>query len=506
MMSTRVIFFLLFTVNIAAYAQDKRDYQWMMGNDQEVGSGFRALKFDFNNQPFSPETRDAGLRFDQNNTSLCDKEGRLLLYTNGCAIANRDHTVIPGGDDINEGEFFEDFWFNGNCSLGYPGGQDIMILEDPLLNDGYYIIHKTLERESDGGFGILSLSYTYVDLRLDNGLGAVTESNIDFFTIEKFLWSYLTAIYKSNGRDWWLINPGADSKFYVFSIDEEGIYHSSTQEANHSFNPNNASASGDAKFSPDGTKYAYFNLYDGLLLYDFDRDTGLLSNVKKLEFPIPDQAAFATCEWSPNSEFLYLASADTLWQLEVDHEDLEDGKLFIAEHNGVEDPFSTRFFQSTLGPDCRIYIRPGSSSLSFHVINKPNKKGVACDLVQQGNVLPVFSSTGSFPNFPRFRVDDDDKCDSSISNVFGEDVYWKRDLKVYPNPSNTYANIQIPDNSLGDILIFNAAGQMVLHQSDNCGDIQIDISDFPAGIYSIEYIPGENVDRLVYSEKLVVIP
>ncbi|MFT6338496.1 MAG: hypothetical protein ACJATI_005270 [Halioglobus sp.] len=504
MMNIKVVFlFVLFASN-SAITQDKRDYQWFLGSDQQIGIEIRALKFDFNNQPFAPELRDKGLNFDQNNVSICNKDGELLLYSNGCAIANREHEVMMNGDGINNGEFFDDFWYSGSCRFGYPGTQDMLILQDPAEEEGYYVIHKKLERGADGGFDILSLTYSYVDLALDGGLGAVTEKNVDFYTIDKFLWSYLTAINHSNGEDWWLINPGADSKFYTFSIDNDGLNLSSVQNSFHDFDPDHSSAAGDAKFSPDGTMYAYFNHDDGLLLYNFDRETGLLSDVRKLAIAEPEQLAFATCEWSSNSEFLYLATRDSLWQVEVAFEDLENGKVFIAEHNGINDPFSTQFFKSTLGPDCRIYIRPGSSSYSFHVIHKPNKKGTACDLVQQGISLPEVSSTGSFPNFPRFRVDEEEKCDPSILTVLGEAVYWRRDLKMYPNPATALITIEIPDDTRGDLFVLDMEGQMVFHQQGFSGD-KLDVSFLSSGVYSLEYVPENNKERVIYTERLIKV-
>jgi hypothetical protein len=503
----RLSFLIFLLISTIASSQDKRDYQWFFGIDQQIGPEFRALKFDFNNRPFVPQLRDSGLRFDRNNVSICDKDGNLLFYSNGCAIANRDHQVIMNGDSINAGEFFDDFWFGGSCNFGYPGRQDMLILQDPAFLDGYYVIHKRLEVDMsiDLDFDVFNLSYSYVDMQLDGGSGAVTQKNFDFYTTDTFHWSYLTAIYQENGEDWWIINPASDNKFYTFSLDDQGLRLSQAQDAFHEFHPINASASGDAKFSPDGTKYAYFNQYDGLLLYDFDRQDGALSNVRKLAVPIPEDAAFGTCEWSSNSRFLYLATADSLWQVEVAFDNLEDGKVFIAEYNGVRDPFSTSFFVSTLGPDCRIYIRPGSSSNSFHVIHKPNEKGVACDLVQQGIKLPEISSTGSFPNFPRFRVDDDEKCDPSLLTVLGETVYWRRDLKVFPNPASEYVWVELPEAIRGDIFILGMEGQLTMNRESVFGKIEVDINGITAGVYSVEFVPEDNKDRVVYTSRLVVV-
>lgn len=493
---------IIFNIN-PSFAQDKRDYQWFFGKDQQSGPGFRALKFDYNDRPITPDLRDMGLSFDQNNVSICDKDGELLFYSNGCAIANREHEIMMNGEGINAGEFFEELWL-GDCRNGYPGRQDMLILEDPTYQDGYYIIHKRLDSNSDNSFRPLSISYSYVDMALDEGLGAATEKNVDFYTIDEFLWSYLTAIYHSNGKDWWIINPGADSKFYIFSINDNGLNLHSIQGAEHVFD-DNASAGGESKFSPDGTQYAYFNHTDGLLLYDFDRLEGQLSNVKKLHLPITNEPSFTTCEWSPSSEFIYLATSDSLWQVEVAYDDLEDGKVFIAEYNGIKDPFSTQFFTSTLGPDCRIYIRPGSGSASFHVIHKPDKKGVACHLEQQGIKLPTFSSTGSFPNFPRFRVDEEEKCDPSISSIFGELVYFERELKVIPNPASHFITLKLQDDDIGDLYILDMAGQLVFHQQGFCDGTLLDISFLAVGVYTIEFVPLDSKEHVVYTGRLVKV-
>ena len=80
-------------------AQSKQDYYW------PFGVRTRTFEFDFNNQPFNPTTRQDSIHIDQMNASICNKEGELLFYTNGCSIINRLHQVMPNGDSINEVDF-----------------------------------------------------------------------------------------------------------------------------------------------------------------------------------------------------------------------------------------------------------------------------------------------------------------------------------------------------------------------------------------------------------------
>ncbi len=498
----------LFFLTIVSFAEaQKQDYYWPFGSDQDNAvEGVQAIEFDFNNSPFSPKQREGGLEFDQNNSAICDGDGNLLFYTNGCAVANRLHEQMPNGDSINAGLFFDTFW-GGDCRNGYPGGQDITILPDPAYEMGYYIIHKTRHMDSITELRWMKdLSYTYVDLSQDNSLGDVVEKNISFYEGE-LLWSYLTTISHANGKDWWIINPVHPHGFLVSALTEEGVNYSSIQ-AGPIWDERYSGASGDAKFSPDGRKYACFNEVEGLLLYDFDREQGSLANEQHIPWSMgAGNSGRESCEWSPNSRFLYLTQPDTLWQLDTRVVPLEDGLEFIAEHNGVNDPLSTAFFRTTLGPDCRIYIRSGSSTNTFHVINKPDEKGVACDLVQQGIRLPYISSTGSFPNFPRFRVDEEEKCDPSIVSIVGETVWWRRDLTVYPNPTRGLVTVEVPESKRGRMYVVDMSGQIVMTKKVEVltGEVELFLGQLVAGTYSVEFVPRDHDERVVWTSKVVVV-
>ena len=179
-------------------------------------------------------------------------------------------------------------------------------------------------------------------------------------------------------------------------------------------------------------------------MFEFDRQNGTLSNLRQIPFSLGEELKFATHEWSSNSRYLYIATQDSLWQVDTYEDNLEDGRIFIDAYDGVGDPHFNGFFDSALGPDCRVYLRTGNSTNSFHVIHKPDERGLDCDFQQRGVRLPKITGAGSFPNFPRFRVDEEDKCDPSIVSIVGETVWWRRDLKAYPSPALSLIHISEP--------------------------------------------------------------
>ena len=506
----RSVFILasMLSVNLMfSQIENKQDYIWMFNNDF-AHDGLQAYVFDFNRSDSIPKALNeyAPVAFSGNNASICDKDGNLLFYTNGCFVADRNHDIMPNGTGLNDGEFLEEYR-DGDCSNGYPGTQDVLILPDPNNENGYYILHKEIILE-DGDYR--NLQYSYVDLTYNNGLGEVTRKNQNFgVSNRQYMYDYLTAIKHENKSDWWIVQPENLSKtIQVFSLTTRGIQETDSFEVPSNFLIN-SSATGTASFSPDGTKYALFNAYDNLLLYDFDRLTGEFSNLKQLEIKniSPSDVLFSCLEWSSNSRFLYVAATDSLWQVDVSEENLEDGLELIDVWNGVNDPFATTFVLMALAPDCKIYMCSGSGTLSYHVINEPNKKGKECDFVQQGIRLPFFSATATMPNFPRFRVDDDKKCDPGITSVFGDLVFYRRDLNVFPNPFADQITVELPENKSGQIVVFDMQGRAIWRDPDiyHRGRVVLDLSHLDSGMYSIEFLPKLNEERLIYTSQVVKV-
>ena len=111
------------------------------------------------------------------------------------------------------------------------------------------------------------------------------------------------------------------------------------------------------------------------------------------------------------------------------------------------------------------------------------------------------------PNFPRFRVDEVDKCDPGITSVFGEDIFWRRDLTTYPNPVSTQLTIELPEGESGKVYVFNMEGRLILEDDKvhSSAAVSLDMSGIPTGTYSVEFLPEDNTERRVWTSRVVVV-
>lgn len=501
------ILLLSLIVNTSTTAQ-KQDYVWLFG--QDLGSsGVTGYMFDFNSPPMEVTEHHNNLSIASANASISDEDGNLLFFMNGCAVVDRNFEPMPNGDSLG----YDIWWeiFTWPCDRGRSGNQDNIILNDPGNNDLYYIIHKPKIYNGPNTSDSIPIWYSVVDMSLNQGNGAVIAKNQVLDNSRIFLSSYLTAIKHDNMTDWWLLqSPTNDSLIHVYSLTAKGFSLHSIQESHHFMSRNRTSASGTAKFSPDGSKYAWYNYYDQLNLYDFNRATGQLTNYKNIQIiPEPDNDILlsSSVEWSPNSRFIYAASTNVLHQVDLWENDIQqNGIRLVDTYNGTLDPFRTSFFMMAQAPDCKIYMCPTSGTRSYHVINKPDELGSACNFVQNQLKLPQVSNFGGMPNFPRFRVDEEQKCDPTITSVFGDAVYYHKELETYPNPSNGRFTVKVPSNfSSGSIVVSDMGGQIVHHRSltPNSVNPLIDITSYPSDIYTIELYSDDRGERVFWRTQVV---
>lgn len=65
-------------------------------------------------------------------------------------------------------------------------------------------------------------------------------------------------------------------------------------------------------------------------------------------------------------------------------------------------------------------------------------------------------------------------------------------LKVYPNPAHDQVILELPTSEIGDnkIELYNASGQQLLQQDWQNSRLELDLNDYPAGVYWVKVVAG----------------
>lgn len=361
---------LILFCSLISFGQNKSDYQWILGNGVE-----RSLIIDFNDG-FSQHYVDSPISLSLTIAQICAEEsGELLFYTNGCAIIDSSFHVMEGGAMINNSELADYF-----CLLEggyYPGFHSSIVLPHPSNSDQYYYLHKTV---SFGDGNCNNLNYALIDLSLNDGKGAVIEKYQNIIQHDRLACGMVHAVRHANGHDLWSIQGRSDQgKYYKVLVDETGPHLHDVQDIGA---PIKTVSGSQAIFSHDGSIYAVMDYISGLQLFDYDRETGELSNYQFVELPLNNIPA-GIC-FSPNNRFLYVFFTSNVYQIDLWSNPPEP--IFINTRDstvGNPSSFYTNFAWGKLGPDCKIYVAPASGVDVLHVIHNPNGYGQACDFRHQ---------------------------------------------------------------------------------------------------------------------------
>ena len=480
------------------FCQLKHDYVLLNGDDgtsSDPDPNFGINMLDFNNGELNI-TRDyhRDSDFYLMDASISNADGELLFYTNGCKVFQADGEVMENGSGLNPGVAYD----LGQCpNHGHPISNGALILPLPGSDSLFYIFHKALA-VAEGSLGLHDgLIYTtIVDMSLNNGLGTVLIKNDTI--ISDTLFNDLHAVRHANGEDWWVISSdGVGNTYYKILYTADGVAGVFEQPIGP---PSDIAINGMSCFSPDGTMFVRYDYTAQVLLFDFDRETGTLSNLRQMtaDTAYTNRPGYSIA-FSPSSRFLYVGSLNQLHQFDVEATDIQGSRVFLAEYDGYKyrNIFESNFGFMRLAPDCKIYMSSRSSTPMYHVINYPDRKGLECGFVQRGLALPAYN-IAAIPNFPNYRLGTGHPvCDSTIQLVVSSVPVLppRAEVLVYPNPASNYITIEIPQPlaSGGEWSLYNGVGQRVVLQplARGATRVEVPLSGVPPGLYFWEMRGGE---------------
>ena len=387
-------------------------------------------------------------------TAYCDSAGTLLFYSNGGGripgggqdpghIWNRNHEVMYNMQGIEGG--------------GFSAAQSSIITPAPGEPNMYYLFTvDEVEHYIDATPEILELQpngrglrYFKVDMSLNNGLGDVVEADVP---VHDYSLEGLCAIRHANGNDYWLLINQDTTGIGVYSVTSQGITLSSVYETD-------IPLTGTIKASPIAANPLFpccsKVVTSGGLLFDFDLNTGALSNLEQL--PAIGTGAY---EFSHNSQYLF----GTAVTLTTGAQQLIRYNLVTAFELGVSVASTQEViandisaFYMQMAPDMKIYFTGLNSSFqtSIGVINCANNDSptVTSDAFSYSSeteelffTLPNFPSWifyNPYVDFIEFGPDTVYLCEGdSIILDAGLGDYWEWGGDCYSGPESTW-----PDNS-----------------------------------------------------------
>ena len=360
--------------------------------------------------------------------SFSDSLGHLRLYTNGQTLWNANGGVMPNGDKL----------------LGHTSStESAIIVPWPGDSDKYFVFVV------DAEFGKNGLSYSVVDMNLDEGRGDVVEGQKNIIlespsTTGAFVCEKVTAIKHANDRDFWLLTRTASGNNVVrYLVDNTGIQLASRTEfpisaldiqyqydihGNASFDPTNAI--GYMRVAPNGRLVACANggasltsfidgeeVYVNLLeIFKFDpRDGNLEPYVVHL-----DTVAFLYgVEFSSDVTKLYYSTRRKLMQLDLVSDDpatISKSATLLGEFPQLGEIDTLHLGALQLAINGKIYVaQDGYKYLG--VIENPSEKGTAANYVIDGKYLDGKISRLGLPNFiPSYLLPPDFEIAGNCTN------------------------------------------------------------------------------------------
>lgn len=472
-----IIYHLSFNISSAQNSQINRTNHWYFGDKAGIDFTSGTAIADTNGQ----------MGVFTGCAAISDTAGNLLMYTNGTTVWNRQHNIMPNG--------------TGLLGLGTPV-QSSVIVPKPMDDDIYYVF--TNAAVTDGSQD--GMRYSIVDMTLQAGLGDVTVKNQLLFQPST---EQLGATMHANCTDVWIMGHERNSnKYRAYLLTSTGIDTNNVVINDIGYFPTLPNTDGTGiKFSYNGKKMAAGNfwdhwntgIFDTLDLYDFDNNSGFLSN----RITIPDTAIGGHFGFSPDDSKLYYNSGDF---------DSFTYQLDISSNNQAT-ILSTRFliyydefwnqtdFQAT--PDNKLLVAVGTWD-TIPVINSPNSAGLASNFVEKGLSLNDKQCMNSFPNFVSSYYNQDSTFGCFVTNIneIKDKNYF---ISVYPNPFKVATNINIeseinqPYNI--DIALYDLLGKKLnVDFSQNFNQITLNRGNLNTGIYLLQL----TIQNRIYTKKLII--
>lgn len=452
----KIILFVIFSlITLNIYSQNEAS-NWYFGEDA-------GISFNIFTGGVTP-IGDGEINTREGCASISDSNGDLLFYTDGTTVYNRNHDIMDNGNDLLGDE---------------SSTQSAIVVPKPNDPNTYYIFTVGSNQTNTG------LNYSEVDITADSNNGSVIKKNTNLLSqcAEK-----ISAVVKDcNTKSIWVITLATSSgfgntnfdTFFAYEVNDIGVVATPIKST---FPISIQDPRGYLKLSPNGSKLACANIQSGLYLFDFDSDTGIVSNSQIITINDPSNKPYGI-EFSSNSELLFVTSTNDFFNRtdssQNDNPSNHDSLLLQFNLNATDISGSMFVLDRRnlyrgglqLGPNGKIY-RALSQTYNIGykglgVINKPNEIGAASSYEHNAISLPNNSTQGLPPFIASFfnqQIDiiknggetafltlcEDESYTLTADNILGATFTWTLNDVLLPESSNELLIENITNGGFGN--------------------------------------------------------
>ncbi len=365
-----IFLLMIATCNVSTGIAQKEITNWFFG----YGAG---LNFSNNHPAFVPNGQTDSW---EGCSSISDQQGNHLFYSDGIRVWDSSHKIMPNGTNL-QGDTI--------------ATQSVQIVPFPGNQYLYYVFTVNAIETKAG-----ELRYSIVDMRLNNGKGDITtEKNI---LLTAAACEKITAVKHANTNDVWIITHLFETNsFYVYRVSCKGI-----DPVPKLFSLGNlitgrvGNAIGYMKASPDGKKLAMASFLSVVEVFDFDNNSGVISNARQIGNNRSSCAPYGI-EFSPDNRLLYVTEiydCGAIGNYKILQYNLEKADI-TASMVTVESAWGAPPGALQSGPDHKIYIAFSNSSF-LGVIAQPDVYGPGCMYIKEYIALPDPATSGiGLPSF-----------------------------------------------------------------------------------------------------------
>ncbi|MCY1723301.1 gliding motility-associated C-terminal domain-containing protein [Prolixibacteraceae bacterium Z1-6] len=344
---------------------------------------------------------------DENNAgyaTICDKEGNLVLYSDGRTIWNAQNEVLVNGEDLTSEK---------HRVIRRP-----VFVPYPKKEGSYFLIYQYSPKDD---YNIPNKKMVYAEINSIGSGGRGEVVSKDILIHSNYHYEPTIAGFCNNSYFWIVIdrnNPVIDygerrDIINLYKIDENGL----NTKANVDSYINIGNSHG-YKFSPNGDKICFTyqeNVQHDIryVVADFNFLTGTLYNIRT-----PSITINYAREFSSNSRYLYYFSGTKLMQLDAVYTSgsrMRNTTIIDIPHH---DDAEYQGLGLQLAPDGKIYFTyyGDNNEIKLGRINQPNNPGLACDVELD---LYTFESSIDFPKFVTsfFRDKNPENLDEQFPNA-----------------------------------------------------------------------------------------